>query len=250
MYEEITCTNDPSLGGIRIEVQMITASMPTYVSVQLRRCVTGTTEYTILYEHAVESAEDLSYSYDDLGVVAGISYTYEACGINENGLRILDDTGSATCQFEGIVLADETASWHSAFGTSESQYSFSAAKNKPTNYIVTLSGKYPHRVSNSQANYWTGACSALWLPKGEDCGEPTVENALAYRQAFVEWLLSDTEKLMKTGDGKAMLVAVDNPREEYNGVPELTTVSFDWTQIGEVETPVQTVNVGAGWKGV
>ena len=247
MYEEITCTNEPSLGGIHIDVQAVGASTP-YIGVMLRRCVTGTTNYTTLYEHAVESAEDMTYSYDDLNAISGVSYTYEACGINENNLRVLDDVGTATCQFEGIVLADETASWHSAFGTSENSFSFSAAKTKPVNYIVTLSGKYPHRVSNSQANYWTGACSALWLPKGENCGEPTAENAPAYRMAFIEWLMSDTEKLLKTGDGKALLVSVDNPRENYSGIPELTTVSFDWTQIGEISVPVQQVSVGAGWK--
>ena len=52
----------------------------------------------------------------------------------------------------------------------------------------------------------------------------------------MEWLISDTEKYMKTGDGKEMIVSIDgNPQENYNAIEGLTSVTFDWTQIGGVD---------------
>ena len=64
----------------------------------------------------------------------------------------------------------------------------------------------------------------------------------------MEWLLTDTEKLLKTSDGKAMIVAIDgNPQENYNAIAGLSVVTFDWTQVGEVERPEISYDHGEVW---
>lgn len=244
MYATISCANDRASGGIKISAVWDGQPDYTLTRVQLRRCFTGETDYEVVYENDVTLVSQLSFSVTDIKTIAGVSYTYTYCTLTEDSLWIENDSAEIVCHFEGVVLSDEYGTWHSAFGTSENRFALNAQKNKPVNYIITLSGKYPHRVSNAQTNYWTGNCTAIWLPyqtttyNGETCVEPTVENADAYRLAFMEWLVSDTEKYMKTHDGKAMIVSIDgNPQENYNAMEGLTAVSFDWTQIGEVDMP-------------
>lgn len=256
MYAVISCANDRASAGIKINVGW-TGEMQDYVSrVELRRSLTGSPEYKVLMSKPAASLEDLSWSYTDIDTIAGVSYHYEYCALAESGLWQDGAEEDLVCRFEGVLLADETGSWHSAFGTADTRFAVNAQKNRPVSYIVTLSGKYPHRVSNTRANYWTGSCSAIWLPwrqvvndGGEViCEEPSFENADAYRLAFMEWLMTDTKKFMKTADGKAMLISVDGtPQESYNAIEGMTAVSFDWTQIGEVEMPARTVNMGKAW---
>lgn len=232
----ITCVNDRASGGIVVNA-VWTGELPGGVNgVALRRYRTGELDYTTVYREAVSSAEDLTFRFTDMEPVSGVSYTYESCALMDGSAISMRDA-TVVCRVEGIVLSDGNGTWHSSFGTSESRFTLGAQKNRPVSYIMTLSGKYPHRVSNSQANYWTGTCNALWLPfivtQNGTCVEPTVEDADAYRLAFMEWLMSDTEKLMRTEDGKAMMISIDGtPQENYSPLTGLTTVSFDWTQIG------------------
>ncbi len=238
MYQSISCVNDRVTGGIKITVTPVTGvdDVSEVDGFQLRRLCAGSTDYNVLTSGDITEVSDLTYTYNDADAVAGVTYVYEAC-IHINGVWNADDEEEITCQFEGIVLSDETGLWHTAFGPSESRFAINAKKNRPVNYIVTLSGKFPHRVSNTQANYWTGTCSGIWLPwkTANGCTEPTFENADAYRLAFMEWLMTDTQKYMKTSDGKAMLISIDGtPQEVYNPIAGMTGVTFDWTQTGEV----------------
>ncbi len=248
MYELISCVNDRGIAGVKVSVTWDGRSIDALKSFELRRYFAGESDYKVLHTGNVNFSSDLTYTYDDIETIAGVSYTYEACVINTNNVTIPGASATIRCEFEGILLADSTGSWHSAFGTSDSRFNMASVKNKPINYIVTLSGKFPHRVSNSQANYWTGTCNALWLPKGTECGEPTTVDADRFRIAFIDWLMSDTEKFMKVSDGKALIVSIDgNPRENYSPTTGLTTITFDWTQVGEVPAPAYTGNIGKAW---
>ena len=240
-YATISCANDRASGGVKVTTAWNDVVAHGAAKVQIRRSVTGNSAYTVIYENAVTTVAQMAFEYLDIEPAAGVSYTYAYYALASNGVAV-DTVPSATIvsQFDGIVISDDTGIWHSAFGTSESRFSLSAQKNKPVNYIITLSGKFPHRVSNARTNYWTGTCTAIWLPyhtatyNGATCVEPTFENANAYRLAFMDWLMTDTEKYLKTSDGKAMIVSVDGtPQENYNAIEGMTTVTFDWTQIGE-----------------
>ena len=255
MYETITCVNDPVYANIRVRMAWADDGYPVSVlrTYQLRRRFAGSSGYKVLKSGTVSSSDDLTYSYVDMEAIAGIEYTYEACVFDEPGVWRGGAETTIKCKFDGIILADSTGSWHSAFGTSESRFAIKIQKNRPVNYIVTLSGKFPHRVSNTQANYWTGTCSAIWLPwvpdpSGEGCIEPSFDQADAYRQEFMEWLMTDTQKLLKTSDGKAMIVGIDGtPQESYNAIAGMSVVTFDWTQIGEVERPTVPFDHGEAW---
>ena len=60
--------------------------------------------------------------------------------------------------------------------------------------------------------------------------------------------MTDTQKLLKTSDGKAMIVGIDGtPQESYNAIAGMSVVTFDWTQIGEVERPTVPFDHGEAW---
>lgn len=247
MYAVISCANDRASAGIKVTVGW-TGPAPVQTSrVELRRSFTGSNDYKVLCTKPVGEINELT-EYIDIDPIAGVSYTYEYCALAENNAWLDGDEAEIVSDFEGVLIADSTGSWHSAYGTSENRFALNAQKNRPVNYIITLSGKFPHRVSNTRTNYWTGNCTGLWLPKGAACGEPSFEQANAYRQAFMEWLVTDTEKYLKASDGKAMIVSINGePQEIYNGIEGMTAVSFDWTQIGEVERPALSVSMGKAW---
>lgn len=250
MYELITVKNNPATAGVKVSVAWDgTRDISALTKVQLRRYVNDSENYTVVYENNITTTVDLTYTYEDIDTFAGYTYRYDACVINQYDIRWGGAEASIVCAFDGIMLADQYGSWHTAFGTSESNYSLGAKKNRPVSYITTLSGKYPHRVSNSRANYWTGGCTALWLPAGEVCDEPTIKDAERYRRAFIEWLMSDTEKLMKTSDGRAMIISIDDGvQENWSAYAGLSTVTFEWTQIGEVNQEDNYVpKMGKGW---
>lgn len=262
MYASVSCANDRPTGGVKVSAAWNSQSLNGAVRLELRRYLTSDFEqmlpyYTVVYSKPTGSASltvaDLTFDFVDVAPVAKVSYTYDYVVINSSNLEFEQESAAIVSEFEGIVVADANGSWHSAFGTSENRFAVNAQKNKPVNYIVTLSGKFPHRVSNTQANYWTGTCVAVWLPHittEAGCVEPTIENANDYRLTFMEWLMSDTEKYMKTSDGKVMMISIDgNPQEVYNQVTGLTGVSFDWTQIGEVGRPAYNAIPGPAWKG-
>ena len=225
-----------------------TGAVPSLTGrVELRRSFTGSNDYKVLAQRPVSEIGQLT-TYTDIEPIAGVSYTYEYCALSDTDAWLDGDEATIVCEFEGVMLADAVGSWHSAFGTSDNRFALNAQKNRPVNYIITLSGKYPHRVSNAAANYWSGNCVGIWLPKGVTCGEPSFENANAYRLAFMDWLMTDTPKYMKTSDGKAMIVSIDGePHELYSAIEGMTAISFDWTQIGEVDRPALSVPMGKAW---
>lgn len=248
MYEEIKCVNDPSTAGIKAVVTWDGRLIEGLTKFELRRSYTGKNTYTVLVSGNINSSNDLTYDYDDIDVIAGISYTYDACVLNANGLRVGGATFTIVHEFDGILIGDETGSWHSALGTSDSTFTLAAEKHKPVAYVTTLSGKFPHRISNSAANYWTGSCTALWLPQGIECGEPTIEGANPYRVGFIEWLLNDEIKYLKTADGKALLVSIDETvQEDWSPYKGLTTVTFNWTQVGSIQDPPEITPPGKAW---
>ena len=248
MYEEIRCVNDPATAGIKAIVTWDGYILDGLTKYQLRRYFTGGNTYKVLTTGNINSSVDLTYTYDDIDTVAGVSYTYDACVLNENNVRVGGARFTIVHEFDGILIGDETGSWHSAFGTSESSFSLSAKKNRPVGYVTTLNGKFPHRISNSEANYWTGSCTAVWFPKGTHCGEPVIEGADRLRLSFLEWLTNDNVKFLKTSDGKAMLVSIDDDiQEEWSPYKGLTAVSFGWTQVGEVPTASLVSPPGKAW---
>lgn len=237
--QSIVCTNNYSQACVRVEIDYPLPTIGNIATMKLTRTSLATGFVKTLIDKEVTNVSDLDVIYDDLEVLNGVSYLYIVYMATSDNIVERSGSATVTCSFEGLSIADATGSWKTAFGTSSSQYSESYKRNRQVQYVTTLSGKFPHRVSNSASNYTTGSISALWVPLGEACGEPTFpEETNKYREAFIEFLANGRDKLLRTADGKAYIVSIDGEiTENWNPVVKLSTVTFNWTQIGEIDKP-------------
>lgn len=199
-------------------------------------------------EYEVESSTRAAFSFVDLGVVPGVNYTYLCTVKNgDNTLEILEASGTST--FDGLLIADKNESWITRWGTSESEFKIDMKRNIQVSYVTTLSGKYPHRVSNANTNYHSGTINGLFVPAGSRCGEPDFDtvNITQYREAFMDFLCNNNEKLLKIPDGRAFIISIDgSPYENWNKYDKLSTVTFNWTEIEGIDMPKYT-NTNPGW---
>ena len=246
--QEIICTNVPERCCLSVSVQYPLGTIGNIVKITLTRTSLSTNVSSILINKAVTQLSDLSFTYTDYEVVSGVTYRYTVIMFGNNDTVERQGLNSAKCEFSGISIADAVSSWYTNFGTSDSRYSESYKYTRPVQYINTLVGKYPHRVINSESNYATGSCTGLWVPVNTGCGDPNWNGDVnGYRQAFIEWLMNGNEKLFRTGAGKAFVVTIDGDvSENWDPNTKLTTVSFNWTQVGEIDMPKYT-NSNPGW---
>lgn len=184
---------------------------------------------------AKEILSGYSVTIHDVSAVSGVEYQYRFAVRVDTTTSSTSGTISQLCKFDGIVISDRTGTWHTAFGTKNNDFDISIKKNTAVGYVNTLSGKYPHRIVNSDKNYLTGSVTGLFINSNDGC--PDFSNATMYRDAFVEFLCNGYKKLLKTGVGRAYIVSIDDGVEEkYNAIDELTAVTFSWTQIGSAFT--------------
>lgn len=176
----------------------------------------------------------------DVETISGITYTYRIKIMSGSTTIDTSTTKSCECRFRGISLSDATGTWCSDFGSSDNELMKSMKKNNQVGYINTLTGKYPHRVINSDSNYYTGEINALFIPLNAS-GCPSFDDINAYRYELMEFLCNKYKKILKTGEGRAFIVSIDGaPEEVYNLRDDVTTVRFTWTQIGTIYEPKYT----------
>lgn len=246
--QEVICTNVPERCCLDVTIQCPLDAVEGIERITLTRTSLATNHSSTLIDKTVTQFHDLDFTYSDYEVVSGVIYRYTVVMWGSGSTVERQGIGSARCEFVGISVADTVSSWYTNFGTSDSRYSESYKYTRPVQYVNTLIGKYPHRVMNSESNYATGSCSGLWVPVNTGCGDPNWEGDVdGYRQAFIEWLMNGNEKLLRTGSGKAFVVGIDGDiSENWDANHNLTTVAFNWTQVGEIDMPKYT-NSNPGW---
>lgn len=231
--------DDARQGGLLVKADRDNTSV-IYVltDITVTREEEETGKIVTMKTYAVESSTRAAFSFVDLSAIAGVYYTY-TCEV-KNGNNVLETlVASGMSTFDGLLIADENESWITRWGTSDSEFKIDLKRNTQVNYVTTLSGKMPHRVANANTNYVSGTVNALFVPLGENCGEPDFStDPTLYREAFMEFLCNNNEKLLKLNDGRAYIVSIDSsPYENWNKRHQLSTVTFSWTEIGEIDKP-------------
>lgn len=208
------------------------------------------TNWFMVAKADIANRNEIDFAYNDFMVKSGVKYDYHIdLRIGESIIDMVDL--SAVCRFNGIsvcyqksvtVEAEGTGieqkynTWaviSTEFGSKSHAMKFDIKKNMDVQYVKTLKGKYPIRINNSDQNYYSGSCTGLFMPT-EECGAPTTDGANAYKEYVMEFLCDGTEKILRTGSGKAMIVSIDGtPSEDWSEYNGLSTITFSWTQIGK-----------------
>ena len=221
------------------------------------------TNWFMVAKADITNRSEIDFVYYDFMVKSGVKYDYHIdLRIGESIIDMIDL--STICRFDGISVGYQKSvtvenegtgaqtkynSWtvfSTELGSKSHAMKFDIKKNMDVQYVKTLKGKYPIRINNSDQNYYTGSCTGLFLPM-EQCdgsttdmigayenGTPTVDGANAYKESVMEFLCDGTEKVLRTGSGKAMIVSIDGaPSEDWSEYNGLSTITFSWTQIGK-----------------
>lgn len=240
-YQTITATNMELQCGIMIKCVATGEPVGEVSSVVLKKRYAGASVWKNIATVEINTVSDFTFTHFDADTRSGATYNYVVVPVIDE----VEQPGvlaTCKCEFGGIYIGDSTGSWISLYNNE-----YSMQKNTQVSYITTLAGKFPRRVSNASTDYLSGSVTGLFLPFTET-GFPMKEKAREYKDAVLQMLTNGKAKLLKTYDGNAWIVSVDaTPKENFSLFDGASTISFNWTQIGEVEAPPKTIqeNVGA-----
>lgn len=231
----LTITNNPFKGCVDIVSESNTVSLGSiaYLMIFRKLHVVGST-YSKIYEKAISSVSDLTFNDIDLTAKCNTSYDYyiELANGHNTGYTVLENETISNVQsyFEGLFIGNNTKQF-----VAHLDCSTSITRNTQSNYVVTLAGRTPYKVSNSNLNYTSGQSSGLFLQVDEN-NELYFGKNDDYIQSVVDFLSDDTDKILKTSDGGIWYVSIDPGvsvahDNYYKGYNE---ISFSWTEIGDV----------------
>jgi len=231
----IEIVNNPYKGCIEIKTEQATSELGEieYLIIS-RKSDNDSEDIDRILEKKIESLDDLNYIYRDLSSICGVTYTYfvELTDGIEVGYSILEsDTFSGIeCVFDGIFVGDENKQYMAILNCSTS-----IVRNTQQNYVTTLLGRTPYKVSNANVNYTTGQSSGLFV-RFDEYNKPIAEMSNSYRIEVIDFLTDGNDKILKTSNGDVWLVSIDsnvdlNFDDNYSGY---NLISFSWTEIGDV----------------
>ncbi len=205
-------------------------------ALRIKRRPMGSYKWTTLYELTnIKSVEDVQLEFKDITPLMQ-EYEYALVPVINNV------EGEYTIQkikpeFRGVFIVGQEKIFHTILNINSCgeilpQRNFVSSSSTP------LDSKYPYVFYNSIINHDSGTLSATYVPfNKEDC-EWDFENACKYRNELKDMLTDGRPKIIKYDDGCGWLVAVVNNTiaETANGSKYNVITSFDWIEIGNLES--------------
>ena len=231
----ITANNNPYNAGINVVIKkgLSLSSGVSYLKLYRKKDIQSST-YVLIYKKAITSIHDLDITFNDVTVQSGYNYTYsldlttgesDSASIVENG-----STSKVGCWFDGLFIGDYSTQY-----VAQLNCNTSTTRITEVNYVTTLTGRTPYRVSNSGLNYTTGQSSGLFLESNSN-NELIKSNNIHYVEKVIDYLTDGRGKILKTSDGGMWYVTIDGEvnRDFDNNYKGLFNISFNWTEIGDV----------------
>lgn len=231
-YANVSITALPCECVIRIVSQSSADNIGNINTMSIQRRESGTTSWQELKQIAVTDVTSLNFTADDILPLSGRSYDYR--------VQLLNDATPVESElFEGISFFCNGM----FLGDFQQRYigradiTTDSRKNIAVEYVTTLSGKYPFRVSNSEMNYTTGTTTALFLPLEPSGKRLTRDDYLVTAQRVLDFLCDGGEKILRLTDGRGWYVTIDNnPRIVSSNYWGASPIEFSWTEIGDLPT--------------
>lgn len=199
--------------------------------IRIKRRKKNSYDWITLFEVPIEKVEDFDFERIDRYARSNQEYEYAlvpVIGNAEGNLNI----NSIYSEFEGIYLVEKNLGYGSAIETS-----ISTQKNRPTTVVNTLGRRTPYVITNGKNNYYSGQVSAIYVNQNPDTCEMETESGWQYREAIMEFLCDGKPKILKSDDGRIWMVnVVGSPSESENPHPLYPTTSFEWVEIGDIES--------------
>ena len=230
-YISVEIKNNPYRGGIEIISTAQSDTIGNITSVRITRKVYKKIGWTDVYTKDIESVNDLNFKLVDIATVSGTSYSYGIDLLYGNNIIESGLVENIECQLEGLFIGNFDKQYIA--GTN---FETDARRNTQVEYVTTLAGRTPYRVSNAATNYSTGQSRGLFLKVTNDGKKFIPDYNHDYSKEILDFLTDGTDKILKTNDGEAWFVSIDSGaaspfNEHYYGMNE---IRFNWTEVGDL----------------
>ncbi|MEG1502125.1 MAG: hypothetical protein RR370_01910 [Synergistaceae bacterium] len=209
--------------------------------IRIKRRVCGTVgDWINLFDVPVSDQKDLRFISNDYLTQSGIDYEYSYSLIIGNREFDMQINKKVYSDFSGVFILDNDERFSSPL-----DISFNPVKNRPSEIVQTINGKYPFVISNGDTNYYTGSVSGVFIPFIVDECRWDTKRGSSYRHSFMNFLCNGKPKILKYRDGSIYIIAIsDNPSESEQGHQDKIQTNFSWTQIGDATNKDDLYNNG------
>lgn len=211
-------------------------TLSTLSALRVKRRPMGSYKWITLHElTGIKKVEDVRIEFKD---VTPLMQEYEYALVPViNNVEGEYTIKSIKPDFRGVFIIGQDKIFHTVLninscGEMLPQRNFTSATATP------LDSKYPYVFYNGINNYDSGTLAATYAPFDKENCEWDFENACKYRNELKDMLTDGRPKIIKYDDGCGWLVAVVNNSitESANGSKYNVITSFDWTEIGNLES--------------
>lgn len=221
----------PEECAISISIQSKGVAIGSVTKLKLKRRFPGGI-YATIWEKPITSTGDFTVELKDYGTKALYEYEYAIVPCAGN-TELTAATDSIKCVFDGIIIADLTASYVTFLNASYSP----GEHHNPVNKVETLGRKYPFIVRNGAADYLSGSVTGIFAPQignllvSQDAWRESAVRQ--YKNEFIAFLKNGLCKTLKTYDGQMWYVSIDtNPKENITAHWWASEITFEWTEVG------------------
>ena len=225
----VQINNNPYRGGIEIKSKA-NGSLPSGVNqITIKRKELNGSTWITLITKTISKVTDLTF--DSFDILANSNCTYEyVVDVYKGETPYQSQLFTVECWFDGMFVGNFDRQYF-AFANCETE----TKRITQVEYVTTLSGRTPYRVSNADTNYTTGTSKGLFFDLDQN-GNPVPDYNHQFSNDVVDFLTDGSSKILKTSDGQIWYVSIDDTielpyHERYLGYNE---IGFNWTEIGDV----------------
>lgn len=206
-------------------------------SIRVKRKRADSYAWITMFEVPIHSTDDLYFERYDRYAANGIKYEYAlvpVIGTQEGYVN----KNEIVPNFVGCYIYEKETGYVTDLEINKG----TITRNKETNTVTTLSGKYPYVISNGESDYDSGNFTVMFLPKDEMKDYTTI-GAYAYREEIKKFLNDGKPKILKLTDGRTwMVMIVGSIDEDNSSVENCVYTSFSWVEIGDPESSSDLYN--------
>ena len=195
----------------------------------VKRREKGTYQWFPLFNIEADSSEDFNFVIIDPYASSGVTYEYAVVPII-NGLEGTYSIAEVKVEFDSLIIIDKDDTYSTPLDIEYSQQ-----KNNTSSVVMPITSKYPIYVANALNDYYTGNISATFIEISNRTF--VLDNTTKYREKVLDFLNNRKIKYIKEPFGKCWIASVGNAiSDENNGHHDAHGISFDFTEVGSIES--------------
>lgn len=196
----------------------------------IKRREVGTIKWTTIFvKDNIKTPEDFNIRIVDKYARAGVEYEY-CLASYLNGVENNYIIQNVYSDFGGYYITDKDC----LYGTVYDVDGCDTSRNMTNQVLELLNSKYMSVVSNSQVCCDSGSITGSFINL-KKCGTFDRQASLQNRKDVMNRLSNRKPLILKIHDGRIWMIRVKgSPVDKMKEHPDLRQITFEWTEIGDV----------------